>query len=112
MVLVAAFFFTATVMSRSSLDQAELEGYYREKEEQLVRDARRFLNAQGYQNSGVMLTRVVGADGSRVYTVTFHHGDFDGLEDAEREALVRELSELEFADENAVFCHKFLDNTQ
>lgn len=112
LVLVAAFFFTATVMSRSSLDQAELEGYYREKEEQLVRDARRFLNAQGYQNSGVMLTRVVGADGSRVYTVTLHHGDFDGLEDAEREALVRELSELEFADENAVFCHKFLDNTQ
>lgn len=112
LVLVVAFFFTATVMSRSSLDQAELEGYYREKEEQLVRDARRFLNAQGYQNSGVMLTRVVGADGSRVYTVTLHHGDFDGLEDAEREALVRELSELEFADENAVFCHKFLDNTQ
>ena len=59
-----------------------------------------------------MLTRVVGADGSRVYTVTLHHGDFDGLGDAEREALVRELSELEFADENAVFCHKFLDNTQ
>ena len=112
LVLVAAFFVTATVMSRTSLDQAELEGYYRETAEQLVRDARKFLITQVYQNSGVMLTRVVGADGSRVYTVTLHHGDFDRLEEAEREALVRELTELEFADENAVFCHKFLDSVQ
>lgn len=112
LVLVAVFFFTATVMSRTSLDQAELEGYYREKEEQLVRDAREFLNQQGYQNSGVMLTRVIGSDGSRVYTVTLHHGGFDRLGEAEREALVRKLAELEFADENAVFCHKFLDNAQ
>lgn len=112
LVLVAAFFVTATVMSRTSLSRAELEGYYREKEEQFVRDARKYLNAQGYQNSGIMLTRVVEADGSRVYTVTLHHGDFDRLEEAEREALVRELAELEFADENAVFCHKFLDNAQ
>ena len=112
LVLVAAFFFTATVMSRTALDRAELEGYYREKEEQLVREARKYLNAQGYQDSGVMLTRVVGADGSRVYTVTLHHSDFDRLEEEEREALVRELSGLEFADENAVFCHKFLDNEQ
>lgn len=112
LVLVAAFFVTATVRSRTALDRAELEGYYREKEEQFVRNARKYLNAQGYQNSGVMLTRVVGADGSRVYTVTLHHSDFDRLEEEEREALVRELSGLEFADENAVFCHKFLDNAQ
>ncbi len=112
LVLVAAFFVTATVRSRTALDRAELEGYYREKEEQLVREARKYLNAQGYQDSGVMLTRVVGADGSRVYTVTLHHSDFDRLEEEEREALVRELSGLEFADENAVFCHKFLDNAQ
>lgn len=112
LVLVAAFFVTATVRSRTALSRAELEGYYREKEEQLVREARKYLNAQGYQDSGVMLTRVVGADGSRVYTVTLHHSDFDRLEEAEREALVRKLTELEFADENAVFCHKFLDNEQ
>lgn len=112
LVLVAAFFVTATVRSRTALDRAELEGYYREKEEQLVREARKYLNAQGYQDSGVMLTRVVGADGSRVYTVTLHHSDFDRLEEEEREALVRELSGLEFADENVVFCHKFLDNAQ
>lgn len=112
LVLVAAFFVTATVRSRTALDRAELEGYYREKEEQFVRNARKYLNAQGYQDSGVMLTRVVGADGSRVYTVTLHHSDFDRLEEEEREALVRELSGLEFADGNAVFCHKFLDNAQ
>lgn len=112
LVLVAAFFVTATVRSRTALDRAELEGYYREKEEQFVRNARKYLNAQGYQDSGVMLTRVVGADGSRVYTVTLHHSDFDRLEEAEREALVRKLAELEFADENAIFCHKFLDNEQ
>lgn len=112
LVLVAAFFVTATVRSRTALDRAELEGYYREKEEQFVRNARKYLNAQGYQNSGVMLTRVVETDGSRVYTVTLHHSDFDRLEEEEREALVRELSGLEFADENAVFCHKFLDNAQ
>lgn len=112
LVLVAAFFVTATVRSRTALDRAELEGYYREKEEQFVRNARKYLNAQGYQNSGVMLTRVVETDGSRVYTVTLHHSDFDRLEEEEREALVRELSGLEFADENVVFCHKFLDNAQ
>lgn len=108
LVLVAAFFFAGTVMSRTDFDSAELEGYYREKEAHLLEDTREYLNGHGFLNSGVMLTRVVDEDGQRQYTITVHHGEIDRMTSEEREELAEELSELTFADEHCTFFHEFL----
>lgn len=111
-VLIAAFSFAGTVMSRTDFSDAELEGYYREREEQLVRDTRAYLNEQGYFNSGVTLTRVVEEDGSREYTVTVHHGQIDRMTEEERMALSQNLAVFTFEDDNCTFYHKFLITAQ
>lgn len=108
LVSVAALSFAGTVMCRTDLGSAELEAYYRKKEEQLVKDTRAYLNRSGFDNSGVMLTRVVDGDGSRMYTVTVHHREIDRLEEAEREALARELETFAFEDSSSTFFYKFL----
>lgn len=108
LVLIAALSFAGTVMSRTNFSDSELEGYYRELEEQLVRDTRAYLNENGFSNSGVTLTRVVEADGSREYTVAVHHWQIDRMSEEERAALTRALAAFVFEDENCKFNHKFL----
>ena len=98
LILLTALCFAGTVASRTTLDSAELEGYYRQQEEQLVSRAREFLEEQGFAYSGVMLTRVVEADGSRAYTLTVHHGEIDRMSAPEREALAERLEGLAFPD--------------
>lgn len=108
LVSVAVLSFAGTVMCRTNLSSEELDGYYREKEERLVKDTRAYLNRSGFDNSGVMLTRVVDGSGSRMYTVTVHHREIDRMEEAEREALAQELAAFAFEDDSSTFYYKFL----
>lgn len=103
LVIVTAFCCAGTVMSRTDFSGQELENYYRERERQLVEDAREYLRQQGYENSGVMLTRVVDADGSRDYTLSIHHGRIIGLSEEGQEQLAEGLREIAFRDPNCVF---------
>lgn len=98
LILLTALCFAGTAASRTTLDGAEMEGYYRQQEEQLVSRAREFLEEQGFAYSGVMLTRVVEADGSRAYTLTVHHGEIDRMSVPERDALAERLADLAFQD--------------
>jgi len=107
LVLVSAFFITGTVMSGSNKDERQLELYYREQEQQLVRDTRNYLNESGFTNSGVTLTSVID-NGMREYTITIHHGKFHQMEPAERASLKAELATLVFMEENCSFSHEFL----
>lgn len=102
LVLLTALCFAGTVASRTMLDSAELEGYYRQQEDQLVSRVRSFLEEQGFAYSGVMLTRVVEPDGSREYTLTVHHGEIDRMSASERDALAEKLADLTFQDETCV----------
>lgn len=99
LVLLTALCFAGTAASRTTVDSAELEGYYRQQEDRLVSRARSFLEEQGYAYSGVMLTRVVEPDGSREYTLTVHHGEIDRMSEPERDALAERLAGLTFQDE-------------
>lgn len=108
LVLIAAFFFSSTVMSRQKLSNAEIEAYYMPLEAQMVRDARSYLSDLGYVNSGVTLTRVIDSEGYRTYTLTVHHGEIDKLEEAQRKELSRELSAVDFEDSRCSFFHEFL----
>lgn len=108
LVLIAAFFCVGTVMSRTDLDARELEEYYLAKEQELTREIRETLEAKGFENSGVTVTRVVETDGSRLYTVTVHHGRIDGMCEEEREKLLEELKAISFTDDQCSFFHQFL----
>lgn len=90
-------------MSRTDFSEQELENYYRERERQLVEDTREYLGQQGYENSGVMLTRVVDMDGSREYTLSIHHGRITDLSEEEREQLADRLQEITFSDQDCFF---------
>lgn len=103
LVTVTAFCCVGTVVSRTDFSARELEHYDRERERQLVEDIREFLRQQGYGNSGVMLTRVVDADGSREYTLSIHHRRITTLGEEERERLAEELQEIAFTDQDCVF---------
>ena len=103
LIIVAAFCCTGTVMSRTGFSEQELENYYREREGRLVEDVREYLGQKGYVNSGVMLTRVVDADGSREYTLSIHHGRITGLSEQERERLTGSLQEMTFQDRDCIF---------
>lgn len=106
LVIVTAFCCAGTVMSRTDFTAQELEHYYQELERQLVKDVREYLRQQGYSNSGVMLTRVVDADGSREYTLNIHHSRIAALSEEERERLTEKLQEIMFADQDCVFSIK------
>lgn len=108
LVLFSAFCIGGTVISQSEIGERELENYYREQEKELVQEVRDYLQQAGFQNSGVMLTRVVDGDGSREYTLTVHHSKIDKMDDVSRESLGRALETLDFTADNCTFYHEFL----
>ncbi len=97
-----------TVKCRNDVSVQEMELFYAEKEQELVHEAKALLRAEGYENSGVMLTRVVEADGSRQYTLTVHHGRINRLNEAERRELLEKLGGINFGDEEITIFHEFL----
>lgn len=110
LVMVAAYFCVETVKCQMDVETQEMEMYYREKEAQLVKETREFLNEAGFTNSGVMLTKVVDAAGTREYTLTVHHGKIDKMCEEEREILLGKMQQLVFAGEGVSFFHEFLLN--
>ena len=109
LILAAAFLAVGTVKSQSSLQMRELEQYYLERERELLKATRAYLEEEGYENSGVTLTRVVEENGTRSYTVTIHHAKIDWMDSGAREELKKALSRLTFSDGNCSFSHEFLE---
>lgn len=106
--LVAVLLCAGSVVSGTKISTEDTEEYYREKEYELVTDIREMLQREGLENSGVMVTRVVEADGSRRYTVTVHHGDIDNMSEAERQQLLRRIENFNFEEQGCTFLHQFL----
>ena len=106
LVLIAALFVGCTAMSRTDIGTRELEEYYLTKEQALTKDVRELLAVKGYENSGVMVTRVIEDDGSRLYTIAVHHKRIDLLDDKERQMLLSQVENLVFDDEA---CSFFID---
>ena len=108
LVLFAALLFGGTAMSITDVDTRKLEEYYLEKEKQLTGEIRELLKKEGYDNSGIMVTRVAEVNGSRLYTVTVHHGRIDSLDMSARAELLGRLQAMSFEDDNCSFIYKFL----
>lgn len=63
----------ANAAQKAEHDKAE----YQLQEIQLKNEIRSRLEEKGYYNSGITVTKVMDADGSREYTVLVHHADLD-----------------------------------
>lgn len=110
LILISALCITFTVIGKSNLAQEERDAYYKQKEQQLVKEVRTYLDESGYRNSGVMLTHVSYGDGSREYTITVHHSKINDLDSKERQNLVKQLQSFDFGDESCTFHHEFMKN--
>lgn len=108
LILIAVLSVAGTVRSGTDPGQAELESYYSGLEERLLKDTRAYLDERGLLYSGVMLTRVVEADGSREYTITVHHRKIGGMTAGEREELRAALAELAFWEEACGFRYELV----
>ena len=107
-VLVAAFFVTMTVKSQSNQDELMEQRYYDGLESDYIERVEAVLEQNGLSNSGINMTRVSGADGSRVYTVVIHNS-YLGLMGTQKLAQVeQEVRAVSFADKTCRFCHEFM----
>lgn len=103
LVLCSAFFVTKTVQGQSNVDMREQEHYYMVLEQEYVSDVRAYLNEQGFTNSGVTLTRVVDAQGTREYQVVLHHKYLEKISDTELQQIFEKVKELSFQEEGCIF---------
>lgn len=103
LILIIIFCIKGTVMSKENKQRAEENRYYLVLEREYVQNAREYLREQGFDNCGVMMTRVTNEDGSRVYTVRLHHRKFTGMAGKDKSVLVNRLSQAEFGQETCVF---------
>lgn len=107
LVLITAFCMGSVALGMSK-DQARAnEAYFSSMEKEYVEQAREILKEAGLKDAGVMLTYIREADGSRVYTLSVHHMNYERLGRAEREALSESLENSWFEAENCTFVQNF-----
>ena len=103
LVLCSAFFITKTVQGQSDTDVVAKERYYHALEQEYVSRIRAYLNEQGFENSGVTLTRVVDEQGSREYQVMLHHKYLERLSEEECQAIFEEIEGMAFEEDGCIF---------
>lgn len=108
LILLSAFFISGTVQSQTAEKLCVDEKFYQDLEKEYVKEVRAFLNEQGFENSGVTLTRVVDEQGNREYDVTLHHKYLDTLCTEERESLFERIEEMAFQVSGCTFTVELL----
>lgn len=102
------FFISEKVMSQNNGTVTVDEEAFLELEGNYLSQVKTYLEEEGFQNSGVALTRVVEEDGSRSYEITLHHKKLNKLSSEEQEALKENIEELAFGVSGCEFRIKFL----
>lgn len=109
LVVSIALCISVTAITQAKNDHRAETEYYRDMEQEYVQKLRSFLGENGYSNSGVTMTEVVEADGSRNYTVTIHHQKINNLSAEAKAKLLTSCEALEFVDGTCSISHKFLE---
>lgn len=74
LVVIISLLFKGTVQGMSKTDSSDsMEKYYISLEKEYVSNVKTRLADAGYANAGVMLTKVILADGNREYTLSINH---------------------------------------
>lgn len=82
--------------------------HYMQLEKEYLTNVKTILEENGYQNSGVTMTKVMEEDGNREYTITIHNSKINMLSEMEQEALLSKFREIGFPISSCFFCHEFL----
>ncbi len=86
----------ANAAQKADNDKAE----YQLQEIQFKNEIRSCLEEKGYYNSGITMTKVMEADGSREYTVLLHHSDLDIVENHRINDVYEALSHIQMDGDN------------
>ena len=97
-----------TASAKAKVDRDAQSRYYLEQEKKMAGEVRRYLEEQGYRNSGVMITRTVRKDGHIVYKLTVHHRRISSLDETGKELLLAELERFAISDENCSCVQKIM----
>lgn len=109
LILITAFCTTGTVMGMEKDKLSVDETFFEEMEQDYVYRVRQYLDAEGYCNSGVTLTKVLFEDGSREYTLNVHHRRFGKLEQVKQDELKNMLADMaEFSEQSTVMIENVL----
>lgn len=81
--------------AREKADNNSIENH--RKDSRLLKEIRNTLEENGYDNSGVTLTKVMDTDGSYTYTALVHHQNIDLEDDVEVGNVYMLLMEMEGA---------------
>lgn len=85
-----------TVMCQSEESVTVDEEAFQVLESDYLKAVKQYLNARGFQNSGVSLNRIVDENGSRSYHITLHHRHMHKLTEEEQEMLTDTIEEMGF----------------
>lgn len=107
LVLVTGCSAGSVAMCRSGSTVRVNEQYYIDMEEDYVEEVKHLLADAGLPDAGVMLTHVREEDGTRIYTLSIHHRNYQCLEQREREDLSNAVHACSFEKENCVFVQEF-----
>jgi len=103
LVLISAFFITKTVRGQADHEMIACEKYYQVLEQEYVSEIRVYLNEQGFENSGVTLTRVLDEKGIREYRITLHHKYLEKLSEEERNEIFGAIKNMAFENTGCIF---------
>jgi len=103
LILISAFFITKTVRGEADHERIATEKYYQVLEQEYVSEIRAYLNEQGFENSGVALTRVVDEQGGREYQITLHHKYLEKLSMEERNKIFGAIKNMAFENTGCIF---------
>lgn len=95
-----------TVHGMESKDSTRaMESYYRSVEKEYVDSIKECLNHEGFNNAGVMLTKIIDADGNREYTLTINHHRFakEMSNDEKIQSVLEKVSDIPLDIENISF---------
>ena len=104
---ITTFFITGIVRGQDSNDFYSNELYYHELEQQYRKEIITVLNTNGYQNAGIMITRIINEDQIREYQIKIHHNRFINSNEEMQENIRKEIQEKAFMNEECKFNIKF-----
>ncbi len=96
LVMILVMCISATAMSQTQDDMQIDEAYYLELESTYLQEVRTYLQTEGFENSGIALTRVVAVDGAREYVVQLHHKGIGKLNVENQKALLETIENMAF----------------
>lgn len=91
-ILILVFSIAGTVIGRQT-DEYELNNpYYKQMENNYLKEVKDVLSDLGLENSGLSLTKVIFPNGEREYTLLLHHYK---IKEAEKEKIMEQLRVIE-----------------